>query len=112
MDEHRKQKYEDEYAELDFQPVVANLMAHCTMCKAKVAEFCARARAALKTRAKVIEESKSRISFLGFSEPVSMALRLWMAQLTALIPQGLSQETRDVDCTTAQPFRFVVCLSR
>ena len=27
-------------------------------------------------------------------------------------PQGLCEETREVHCTAAQPFRFIVCLSR
>ena len=34
---HLKEKHEDEFAELDGQLDVANLMAHCTTCRAKVA---------------------------------------------------------------------------
>ena len=37
---HSKEKYEDEIAELDDQLDEANLMAQCTICLAKVAEFC------------------------------------------------------------------------
>ena len=33
---HLKEKYEDEFAELDGQLDVAKLMAHCTICKAKM----------------------------------------------------------------------------
>ena len=63
-------------------------MAHCTTCKANVADFCgaracARPLKFLVTRAKVIEESKSTIAALGFSEPVPVALAVWMAQFTA-----------------------------
>ena len=35
-----KDKFEDEFAERDGQLDVANLMARCTICKAKVAELC------------------------------------------------------------------------
>ena len=68
-----KEKYEDEFAELDGQLDVANLMAHCTICKAKVAELCGACACAwplklLEARAKGIEKSKSTISALGFSE--------------------------------------------
>ena len=84
---HLKKKYEDEFAELDGHLEVAKLMAQCTIFKAKFAEclWFSRMRAAVEalgTRAKVIEESKSTVSALGFSEPVSVALGRWMAQLT------------------------------
>ena len=37
---HLEENYEDEFAELDGQLDVADLMARCTICKAKVTEFC------------------------------------------------------------------------
>ena len=76
---HLKEKCEDECAGLEGQLDVENLMAQCTICTAKVAEFCgaracARPLRALETRATVIDESKSTISALRFSEPLSVAL--------------------------------------
>ena len=80
---HLEDKYEVDSAELDGQLDVAILMAKCTICKAKVAECCgaracARPSKPLETRAKMIEERKSTIPALGFSEPVPVALGLWM----------------------------------
>ena len=111
-----KEKYEDEFAVLDGQLDVANLMAHCTICKAKVAELrsacaCPRPLKLLEARAKVTVKSKSTISALGFSEPVPVALGLGMAQLMGSVP-ALCEETREVHRTAAQPFNFIVCLSR
>ena len=86
---HLKETYEDESAELSGQLDLESLIvAQCTICTAKVAEFCgaracARPLKPLETRAKVIEESKSTISAFGFLEPVPVAPGLWMTQLTA-----------------------------
>ena len=85
---HMKEKYKDEFAVLDGHLDVAILMAQCTICKSKVVEICsartcARPLKPLETRAKVIEESKSTILALGFSEPDPVTVGLWMAHLAA-----------------------------
>ena len=76
---HLKEKCEDEFAGLEGQLDVETLVAQCTICTAKVAEFCgaracARPLRPLETRATVIDGSKSAISALRFSEPLSVAL--------------------------------------
>ena len=103
-----KDKYEDEFAELDGQLDVANLMAHCTICKAKVAELCgacACPRPLKAPRGSREWDREEQVRDLGpwVLRDGPVALGLCMAQLTGSVPT-LCEETRKVHRTAAQPF--------
>ena len=90
-------------------------LAQCTICKAKVAEFCgACVRAAVEAPRDSREDDRGeQVHILGtwVLRARPRGVRAWMTQLTALIPV-LCEETRKVHCTATEQFGFIVFLSR
>ena len=85
---HLKGTYEDEFAGLAGQVGCGKILwLNARSARRRSLNFvvlaCERLLKPLETRAKMIEKSKCTISALGFSEPVPVALGLWMTQLTA-----------------------------